>query len=100
MALQIREEKGVVKELNFDGEGCSLSMASASILTDLITGKTMDEARKINTLILKVFRGEAPASSLEPLGDVAAFEELIQFPVRLKCALLAWETLEQLWKAP
>ena len=98
VALQIHEENGIIMELNFDGEGCSLSMASASMLTDLITGKPLEEARTTCTRILKVFRGEAPASGLNDFGDIAAFEELTRYPVRLKCATLAWETLEQFWK--
>ncbi len=100
VALQIREENGIIRELNFDGEGCSLSMASASILTDLISGKPLDEARSICSRILRVFRGDEPASVLNDFGDIAAFEELTLYPVRLKCATLAWETLEQLWKMP
>jgi len=96
VALRLVLENKQIKELYFDGEGCSLSMASASILTEMITGKTLEEAKANTTEILNIFNGKGSAEDLEERGDIGAFQALIEYPVRLKCATLAWETLNLL----
>ena len=98
VALQIIRKDGFIKELLFDGEGCSISMASASILAELISGRSMEEAVSICRDIISIFKGKNPAESLEKYGEIAALTELIQSPVRRKCATLAWQTLEILLK--
>ncbi len=96
VALKIEMEGSTVKEIIFDGEGCSISMASASILTELLTGKTLEEAKIIAGEINQTFRGEISPETLEKYGDIAALQGLVQYPVRLKCATLAWQTLDLL----
>ena len=85
-------ENGIIKELKFNGHGCAISMASASIMAETIEGKTVEEAEKILKEVLKMFRGED--FDPEIIGDTLAFENLKQFPMRLKCATLSWHTLE------
>lgn len=98
VALSIVWEGEQIKSLYFDGEGCSISMASASMLSELLQGKTKTEALAISSEIHSIFRGEEPVENLEQYGDIQAFQGLIQYPVRLKCAVLAWQTLDLLLK--
>lgn len=84
-----------IKTVFFDGSGCSISMCSASMMSDLLTGKTVTEAKDIVQQFLGVIRGEKPADTLDDLGDLAALKGVIELPVRVKCATLAWHAVEQ-----
>jgi nitrogen fixation NifU-like protein len=91
--LRLAFANGVVRDVSFDGRGCSISRASGSMLTDLVIGKPVDEVRRLSQLFTKMLRepeGEAP----EELGDLEAFQGVAKLPVRVKCATLAWHTLE------
>jgi len=79
----------------FDGSGCSISMCSASMMSELLTGKTVAEAKTIVQQFLGVIRGEKPADTLDDLGDLAALKGVIELPVRVKCATLAWLAVDQ-----
>ena len=85
-------------DVQFDGEGCSVSMASASIMTELIKGLSLGEIRDCSARIHRIFKGEEAPEELEALGETGALSELLNFPVRLKCAALAWDTLEVILK--
>lgn len=96
VALKIFLEDKQIQELCFDGEGCSLSMASASILTEMMTGKTLKEAKTTTNEVLRIFNEKGSARDLEELGEIGAFQALIEYPVRLKCVTLPWETMNLL----
>jgi nitrogen fixation NifU-like protein len=83
-----------IKTVFFDGSGCSISMCSASMMTDLLTGRTVAEAKALVAQFLAVIRGEQPAETLDDLGDLAALKGIIDLPVRVKCATLAWHAVE------
>jgi len=74
----------------FDGEGCSISMASASIMTTLLQGKSRSQSEEIIRLVLGVFRGERDWKQLENIGEMRVFEDVLKKPVRTKCVLLPW----------
>ena len=82
---------GKISELKFDGHGCSISTASASIMTQKLIGKTPAEAVAFIESFQKMMRGDAPFGGKE-LGDIKALEGVLKFPVRVKCATLAWHT--------
>lgn len=84
-----------IESVKFDGAGCAISMASASMMTDLLRGKTRSEAREIAARFTGVMRGELEASELEEYGDLAALGGVAQFPLRIKCATLAWHAFER-----
>ncbi|MDA3958047.1 Fe-S cluster assembly sulfur transfer protein SufU [Oceanispirochaeta sp.] len=99
VALRIEwDDEKKISSIHFDGEGCSISMASASMMTELLWGKTREEARETALKIHRIFRGEDPLEDLEPFGDIVSLQGLVQYPVRLKCATLAWQTLDLLLK--
>jgi nitrogen fixation NifU-like protein len=85
---------GKIASLKFDGHGCSISQASASIMTQKLIGKTPAEASVFIGAFLEMMRGETPFGGKE-LGDLKALEGVLKFPVRVKCATLAWHTAQK-----
>ncbi|NOZ07880.1 MAG: SUF system NifU family Fe-S cluster assembly protein [FCB group bacterium] len=86
----IRKEDKRISDISFTGSGCAISKASASIMTTLLKGKTIDEAKKIFEDFHKMITtGEA---DLEKMGKLAVLAGVHQFPARVKCAALAWHT--------
>jgi nitrogen fixation NifU-like protein len=81
---------GVLERVRFDGHGCAISTASASLMTETVAGLSVPEARERANTFIRALRGEVPASVLDSMGDLAAFKSLATFPVRVKCATLAW----------
>jgi nitrogen fixation protein NifU and related proteins len=82
---------GKIVDLKFDGKGCSICTASASIMTQKLLGKTVSEAGQLIDGFLKMMRSETPFGGKE-MGDLKALEGVLKFPVRVKCATLAWNT--------
>jgi len=93
ITLQLAVEDGRVQKARFSGRGCSISQASASMMTQQVQGKTVDEAREMIDRFKQMMRGDEAAG--ESLGDLVALHGVAKFPVRVKCALLAWEALER-----
>lgn len=95
LTLQLRVENGVVEEASFTGHGCAISQASADIMADLITGETVEEARRLAGLFLAMIRGEQLSEAdLEDLDEAAQLQDISHMPARVKCAELAWRTLD------
>lgn len=94
---------GIIEDAKFSGAGCSISQASASIMTDLVKGKSVDEVKKLADKFYSLVKGtkaEAVDGSVdEELGDAVALKGVSKFPVRVKCATLSWHTLEDAFKS-
>ena len=90
----LRFEDNIIKDISFEGSGCAISKASASLMSSILKGKTREEAEKLFQLFHKVVTGEIdPLEHLDDLGKLAAFGGVSEFPARVKCASLAWHTL-------
>ena len=97
LTLQLRIEDGVIEEASFVGSGCAVSHASADMMADLITGETVEEAKRLVGLFLGMIKGEALSEEdKEDLDEAAELESISRMPARVKCAELAWRTLEKL----
>lgn len=97
LTLQLRIEDGVIEEASFVGSGCAVSQASADMMADLITGETVEEAKRLVSLFLGMIKGEALSEEdKEDLDEAAELESISRMPARVKCAELAWRTLEKL----
>jgi nitrogen fixation protein NifU and related proteins len=84
-------ETPVVKDVSYEAEGCSISQASASVMTDLVIGKSLDEALSLHQEFLDLMQGRGQVEPDEDrLEDGIAFAGVAKFPARVKCALLAW----------
>ena len=88
--LSLRVQGGTVQDIRFTGRGCSISMASASLMTEAVRGRTVEEALLLSRDVKAMLQGRAPA---EDLGDLEALSGVSRFPVRVKCATLAWNAL-------
>jgi nitrogen fixation NifU-like protein len=89
--LDTSGEQLVVEDVSYDAEGCSISQASASVMTDLVIGKPLDEALSLHQEFLELMQGRGQVEpDEERLEDGIAFAGVAKFPARVKCALLAW----------
>lgn len=92
--LELIEKDGLIVDAAFTGAGCAVSQASTSIMTDLIRGKSVAEAKRLANLFIDMIKGhqlsEAESDSLE---DAVALQGVSKMPARVKCAVLAWHTL-------
>ena len=91
ITLNMSMNEGVVSDLSWDGVGCSISMASVSMMTSLIVGKTPDEASIIVNSFLELMQSKGVGVGDESvLEDAVAFAGVSKYPARIKCALLGW----------
>lgn len=92
--LELSVEEDVIKQIAFDGSGCSISTASASMMTDAVLGKTVEEAETLIQQFSQLVQGKEVTNE-DDLGDAAMLSGVAKFPARIKCATLAWKALEQ-----
>jgi len=92
ITIQVALENGNISQVFADCKGCAISTASGSIMAEYIKGKSVDDVKQIAQNVRKMLKGE-PCDLPEDMGDIDALEGVKQFPVRIKCALLAWLTL-------
>ncbi len=90
--LQVTMDDGAVKDIHVDCRGCAISVASGSMLAEYLKGKSLDEAKKLAEVVKKMLKGE-DTEIPEEYEDLDALKGVRKFPVRIKCALLAWMTL-------
>ncbi|HJF30675.1 MAG TPA: SUF system NifU family Fe-S cluster assembly protein [Sporosarcina psychrophila] len=92
--LTLQVDDGIVQNAKFEGDGCSISMASASMMTQIVKGKKVDEALKAATVFSDMMLGKDIDDSID-LGDIEALAGVAKFPARIKCATLAWKAMEK-----
>lgn len=93
--LTLLTKDGMVEDLRFGGQGCAISTASASLMTEAVKGKPVAEAQAMLTSFHALVSGEeAPEGGAELPSKLEIFAGVREFPVRVKCAMLAWRTLE------
>ena len=93
VTVYVKLDGDVVKDVSFQGTGCAISTASASMMTESLKGKTREEAEALFHAFHDLITGKEPAGEGPALGKLAVFAGVRDFPVRVKCASLAWHTL-------
>ena len=97
ITLEIKMNGNIIEDMAFSGHGCAISQASTSIMIDTLKGKTIEEAKEIvKTFIEMIKRETTDEKELEKLEEAIAFKNVANMPARVKCALLAWHTLEKM----
>ena len=91
--LQLKLEDDVIRAVRFVGQGCSISQASVSMMTGILEGKRVADADALAARFTQLMHGDATAASDRSLGDLRALQGVAKFPVRIKCALLAFDAL-------
>ncbi len=91
VTLRVLVSDGIVREVSYDGQGCSISQASASVMTDLVTGRPIESAMAVQEEFLTLMQGRGQVEPDEDvLEDAVAFAGVAKYPARVKCALLGW----------
>lgn len=90
----LRTDGDIVSDIRFEGQGCAISTASASLMTEAVKGRPVSEVETLFRRFHALLTGQADDLSEEELGKLAALSGVREFPVRVKCATLAWHTLE------
>ena len=94
--LTLKVENDMVTDVKFEGEGCSISMSSASMMTQAIKGKPIDEALKLAHTFSDMMQGkDVEVDEDLDLGDIESLAGVCKFPARIKCATLAWKAMEK-----
>ena len=96
--LQLRIEGDEIAEAKFVGQGCSISQAAVSMMTTLLQGRKVDEAAELAGRFTEMMHGDEDAAKDRALGDLRALQGVSKFPVRIKCALLGFDALQEALK--
>lgn len=97
ITLELKLDGNTIEDMAFSGHGCAISQASTSIMIDTLKGKTVEEAKEIiKTFIEMIKRETKTEEELKKLEDAIAFRNVSNMPARVKCALLAWHTMEDM----
>ena len=99
ITLELQIEGDIIKDAAFTGVGCAISQASTDIMIDLMRGKTVEEAQRLAQLFTSMIKREVTDdAALEELDEAIALKNISNMPARVKCAVLAWHTLEDVLK--
>ncbi len=94
LGFSLRLGGGTIQQIRFQGKGCAISQAAASMLADQLEGKTPQHASEVIEAMKGLMQGREPDSSID-LGDLEALAGVRKFPVRVKCAALSWHVVEE-----
>jgi nitrogen fixation NifU-like protein len=90
----VKVKDGTVEDITFEGSGCAISTASASLMTETLKGKALDEAKALFRKFHGLVTGSKEVGDSNGLGKLEVFSGVCQYPVRVKCATLAWHTFD------
>jgi len=94
LTVFLKVQDGTIEDIAFQGDGCAISKASASLMTESIMHKSRAEALQLFQSFHNLVTGTVSGEEAEEMGKLAVFSNVSKFPIRVKCAMLAWRTLE------
>ena len=94
ITVYVNAEDGKVLEVSFVGQGCSISQSSASMMTEAVSGKTVEEVEALASDVRAMLAGELEADE-DTFGELVALNGVVKYPIRVKCAVLAWDVLQE-----
>jgi nitrogen fixation protein NifU and related proteins len=100
LTVWLRMEDDVIADVTFQGLGCAISMASASLMTSSVKGKTRAEAEALFDRFRRMITGSVAPAESESLGKLAVFSGVSEFPIKVKCASLSWHALKAALEGP
>lgn len=98
--LKLKVVDDVIVDGAFVGDGCAISQASADIMLGMIIGKKKEEALRLGELFFRMIKGETTLEETEELEEASALKDIAHMPARVKCAVLGWHTLAEMFKEP
>jgi nitrogen fixation NifU-like protein len=100
LTVWLKMNGGRIEDARFEGSGCAISKASASLMTCAVKGKSCEEAEKLFTEFRKLVTGVLPREEAEAMGKLAIFAGVSEYPVRVKCASLSWHAMKAALNSP
>ena len=97
--LSLKVDDGVITDGAYTGDGCAISQASADMMLDLVIGKKKDEALRLADIFVRMIKGTASDEEIEELEEASVLRDISHMPARVKCAVLGWHTMEQMFSA-
>jgi nitrogen fixation NifU-like protein len=94
ITVYVHADDGKVLDVSFIGQGCSISQSSASMMTESVAGKTVEEVEEISTSVRDMLSGEVEPDE-DAFGELVALKGVVKYPIRVKCAVLAWDVLQE-----
>jgi nitrogen fixation NifU-like protein len=94
ITVYVHAEDGKVLDVSFIGQGCSISQSSASMMTESVGGKTVEEVEALSTSVRGMLSGEIEPDE-DAFGELVALKGVVRYPIRVKCAVLAWDVLQE-----
>lgn len=98
ITLNLKVEDGKIVDGSFTGSGCAVSQASCDMMLDLVIGKTVEEASSLHETFMGMIRGEKEGDDLADLDEAAALQDISKMPARVKCAVLGWRTMKEMFE--
>ena len=98
ITIQLRVENDIIEDAGFTGSGCAISQASADIMVDMIIGKHKDEALHLCDLFIRMIKKDCTSEEIEELEEAGALQDISHMPARVKCAVLGWHTVQELFE--
>ncbi len=100
IVLNLKVEDGVITDGSFEGDGCAISQASADMMLDLVIGRKKEDALRLSDIFLRMIQGRASDDEMEDLEEAGALKDIAHMPARVKCAVLGWHTMAEIFKNP
>jgi nitrogen fixation NifU-like protein len=94
ITVYVHAEDGKVLDVSFIGQGCSISQSSASMMTEAVSGKTVEGVEELSTSVRSMLSGEIEPDE-DAFGELVALKGVVRYPIRVKCAVLAWDVLQE-----
>ena len=98
ITINLKVADGIISDGSFTGQGCAVSQASADIMMGLIIGKKVEDALKLADIFFRMIKKEASDEEIDSLEEASALRDISHMPARVKCAVLSWHTLEEIFK--
>lgn len=95
ISLMVKFSGDTLAQIAFTGHGCSISQATASIMSELLLGRSKSDAKRLSALFRRMIKSEESSDALDDLGDALALEGVKRHSARIKCALLAWDCVDR-----
>ncbi|MBQ7990486.1 MAG: SUF system NifU family Fe-S cluster assembly protein [Oscillospiraceae bacterium] len=99
IVLQLKVEDGIITDGGYTGDGCAVSQASADMMLDLVIGKPKEEAMRLADIFIRMIKGTASDDEIDQLEEASSLRDISHMPARVKCAVLCWHTMEQMFDA-
>ena len=97
ITLYLKADNGIITDGSFEGNGCAISQASVDMMIDLLIGKTKTEALSLAEIFDSMIKGSVTEEQLEQLDEAAALQDISHMPARVKCAMLGWRTMKEMF---